>query len=199
MQRNRLGFSLIETIVIMLILAVVASVALPSALKPTPARQVDLAARALSRDLELLRMRAISSKRRVRVRFWRSESFYSAFMDVTPDRSGAIEGTAEEVRESRLLAKGSHAGLPGVSLPRRVQFGVGLATSGPAGHEASEPVQLAEGDYVEFDTHGMVRPVGSGGVIYLTHEDNPAAVAAVTISGASAFRTWTYRRGDWRK
>ncbi|NIR30076.1 MAG: type II secretion system protein, partial [Gammaproteobacteria bacterium] len=37
MQRNRLGFSLIETIVIMLILAVVASVALPSALKPTPA------------------------------------------------------------------------------------------------------------------------------------------------------------------
>ncbi|UCC84085.1 MAG: prepilin-type N-terminal cleavage/methylation domain-containing protein [Gemmatimonadota bacterium] len=199
MLRNRLGFSLVETIVVLLLLAVVVSVAVPRALKPSPSRQVELAARALTRDLELLRMRAIAAKRRVRVRFYESERFYSAFMDTTALRSGSITETYAEVQASRLLVRGSRIGIPGVKLPSGIQFGTGIATSGPAGHDASSAFVLANGDYVEFDSRGMVAPPGSGGVIYLTHEEINSSVSAVTITGASAFRTWVFRSGEWTR
>jgi general secretion pathway protein H len=199
MLRNKLGFSLVETIVVMLLLAVVASVAVPRALKPSPNRQVELAARALARDLELLRMRAIAAKRQVRVRFYESERFYSAFMDTTALRSGSISEADAEVTASRLLTRGSKVGLPGVELPSGIQFGTGIVTTGPAGHAASSALVLANGDFVEFDSRGMVAPPGSGGVIYLTHEEVGSAVSAVTITGASAFRTWVFRGGEWTK
>lgn len=197
MLRKRLGFSLVETIVVLLLLAVVASIAVPRALKPSASRQVELAARALARDLELLRMRAIAAKRQVRVRFYEAQDFYTAFMDTTGLRSGSITETDSEVQASRLLARGSSGGLPGVQLPRGVQFGTGIATSGPQGYEASGAVLLVNGDYVEFDSRGMVFPPGSGGVVYLTHEEIASAVSAVTITGASAFRTWVFRSGEW--
>jgi hypothetical protein len=34
-------------------------------------------------------------------------------------------------------------------------------------------------------------------VIFLTHGDDPSAVAAVSISGAGAFRAWRHRNGTW--
>ena len=196
MLPSRSGFSLIELVVVMLMIAVVVTVSLPRALRPSPANQVDTAANALTRDLEQLRMRAIAAKRHVRVSFDRSGNFYTAFMDMTPARLAAFGRTSEEVRASGLLARGSRAGLPGVPLARGVVFGVGDASSGPRGASASDAITL-ENEQVEFDSRGLVTPPGSGGVVYLTHEDDPSAVAAVTISGASAFRTWRYRAGRW--
>lgn len=199
MLRNRLGYSLVEVIVVMLLIAVVASIAVPRALKPSPARQVELAARALARDLELLRMRAIAAKRQVRVRFYPAENFYSAFMDTTALRSGVITETEGEVQASRLLVRGSSGGMPGVAFPRGIEFGTGIATFGPPGYEAAGALVLVNGDYVDFDARGMVMPPGSGGVVYLTHEEVKSAVAAVTITGASAFRTWVFRGGQWAR
>jgi type II secretory pathway pseudopilin PulG len=196
MTRDVRGFSVIELIVMMLVIAVVASVALPRALKPSPQQQVDLASRSLMRDLEQMRMRAIATKRSVRVRFYTSSNFYSAFMDVTPERLGTISETSAEVRESGLLTRGSREGVLGVPLPTGVVFGVGAATTGPLGGGVSDPVTL-ESDLVEFDSRGMVRPPGSEGVVFITHEEDPRAVAAVTISGASAFRVHRYRGARW--
>ncbi|KPK65411.1 MAG: hypothetical protein AMS21_04780 [Gemmatimonas sp. SG8_38_2] len=198
MLQTRRGFTLIEMIVVMLMLAVVASVALPRAVKSSPELQVDLAARALARDLEQLRMRAIAAKRNMRVVFDESENFYTAFMDLTPERSGSFSHTDEEVRESGLLTRGSSEGVPGVRLRKNVEYGSGSASVGPQAFAADGPVNL-ENDRVEFDARGMVIPAGSSGVIYLVHSDEPAAVAAVTISGASAFHTWRYRGGRWIK
>ncbi len=190
------GFSVIELIVMMLVIAVVASVALPRALKPSPEQQVDVAARTLMRDLEQMRMRAIATKRSIRMRFYPSSDFYSAFMDITPERLGTIAETSAEVRESGLLTRGSREGVLGVPLPTGVVFGVGAATTGPQGGGVSDPV-LLEGDVVEFDSRGMVSPPGSEGVVFVTFEESPRAVAAVTISGASAFRVYRYRGGRW--
>jgi prepilin-type N-terminal cleavage/methylation domain-containing protein len=198
MTRDRRGYTLIEMMVIMVMLAVVVAVAVPRGLKSSPQLQVDLAARGLTRDLEKVRMRAIAAKRRVRFSFLEGEVFYTAYMDISPGRTGVIESTDEEVHESRLVTRGSNGGVPGVALPKGVVFGFGEATAGPLGGVASDPITL-ENDWVEFDSRGMVVPAGSGGVIFLAHEDDPSAVAAVSISGAGAFRAWRYRGGGWQE
>ncbi len=196
MLQNKQGITIIELIVIMLIMAVVASMALPRALRPTPERQVDQAARALTRDLEQVRMRAMAAKRSVRVRFYPASDFYTAFMDVTPARLSRFTESGDEVRASGLLTQGSREGVPGVPLPKGVVFGTGAASAGPSGLSASDPVTLAD-DRLELSARGMVVPEGSGGVIYLTHEDDLETVAAVTISGAGAFQTWRLRGDRW--
>jgi prepilin-type N-terminal cleavage/methylation domain-containing protein len=198
MPHRERGFTLIEVVVVMLMLAVVGAIALPRAVKASPELQVDLAARALTRDLEQLRMRAIAAKRHIRVRFDESEDFYTAFMDITPVRAGTFSETSDEVYESRLLVKGKRSGVPGVPLPTGVVFGLGSVSLGPQGTAVSDPIAL-DGDWIEFDAHGMTVPAGSSGVIFLTHSDDPTAIAAVTITGASAFRSWRYRGGRWIK
>ncbi len=192
------GFTVIDLIVVLIMVAVVATIVLPRAIRSSPQLQVDLAARTMTRDLETLRMRAIAAKRHVRVRFAESGNYYTAFMDVTPDRLGVIAESEDEVRETGLLIRGSVDGLPAVSLPSGVQFGTGALLRGPQGADASAPIAL-EGGELEFDARGMVAPPGSGGVVYLVHEDEPSAVSAVTISGAGALRAWRYRNGIWIK
>ncbi len=178
------------------LLAVVVAVALPRGLRSSPRMQVDMAAQALARDLEKVRMRAIAAKRRVRFAFREDANFYTAFMDTTAGRLGLFAETSEEVHESRLLTRGSNGGVPGVRLEGGVIFGIGEASADPFGTAPSDPITL-EGDRVEFDSRGMVVPAGLGGVIFLMHEEDPAAVAAVSISGAGAFRAWRYRNGTW--
>lgn len=197
-HERRAGFTLIELVVVMLLLAVVATISIPRALKTTPRAQVDMAARALARDLELVRMRSITAKRSVEVRFDESEGFYTAFIDVSPARSGEIQETANEVSETGLFTQASEGGLPVVKLPRGVVFGSGAASSGPEGIAANNAITLKEGR-VRFSARGLVEPYGEEGAIYLTHVDDPGAVAAVTISGASAFRAYFFRAGRWER
>lgn len=198
MVRDERGLTLIEMVVVIIVLAVVASIAIPRAIKSNPTQQVDRAARALVRDLEQARMRAIAAKRRVRVHFYDLQNFYSAFMDTTAERLGTISETVEEVRAAGLMLRGSNAGVPGVELPKGVEFGAGAASTGPLGVTIPGAIAL-ENDYVEFNGRGMVVPEGIGGAVYLTHKDDPEAVVAVTISGASALRAWRYIGGAWIK
>jgi prepilin-type N-terminal cleavage/methylation domain-containing protein len=198
MLLGRRGYTLVEMLIVMLFLAVALSFTMPRAMKPTPRIQVGLAARSMTRDMEQMRMRAIAAKRSIRLRFEAGDDFYSAFMDLTPARLGVIGETADEARASGLLSQGSNSGIPGVRLSKGVSFGRGSASGGPPGSATSGAIVL-EGDRVEFDSRGLVTPAGTGGVIYLVHEDDPTAVAAVTISDASAFATWIYRGGAWSR
>ena len=198
MLQNTRGFTLVEIVVVIIMLGVVATIALPRAIKSSPELHVDLAARALTRDLEQMRMRAIAAKRSVRVVFDDSENFYTAYMDVTPLRTAAFSLSSEEVERSGLLTKGSSGGVPGVPLSKRVEFGTGSVSVGPQSFGASDAIGL-DNDWVEFNARGMVNPAGTDGVIFLVHSDEPSAVAAVTISGASAFHAWRYRGGRWIK
>ncbi len=193
---NRSGFSLIEIMVVMVVLGVVAAFAMPRTGRRSPLFQVDTAARSLVRDIELVRMRAMASKRMVRVQFDEQAGFYTAFLDMSPGRQGDIAETKEEAHASRIIARGSSSGIPGVKLRDGVVFGAGEAGSGPGELTTGDAIAF-ESDRVEFDAAGMVIPEGSGGVIFLMHEDDASAVAAVTISGAGALRAWRYRNGEW--
>lgn len=197
LRRNR-GFTLIEMIIVSLMIGVVAAVALPRALKSTPRQQVDRAARQLARDLEQVRMQVVSAKRVTRFRFDVSDRFYTAFTDTTDARDGTIAEVTAEVRQSRLVSRGSLAGVPGVKLPRNVNFGAGDASAGPQGQSTGQVVITpGGGTSLNFDTRGMITPLGTAGVIYLVHEDESSAVAAITVSGAGAFQAWRYRDGGW--
>lgn len=190
------GFTLLEVLTVTILMGLLAAFAIPRALRQTPQQQVDRAAKQLSRDLELARTRALSAKRLVRVSFDAGAGFYTAYMDVSATRAGTIDGTADEVHESRLVVRGSHGGIPGVELPPQVQFGAGNVGAGPLGEATNDPILLSN-DRVDFDNHGMVVPVGTNGVIFLTHADDANIVAAVTVSGAGAFEPWRYRGGSW--
>lgn len=194
---SNLGFTILEMVIVLLVMGMMMSLTLPRAVKSTPKQQVDRAARQLARDLEGVRLRAMSTKRNVRMSFYQTSDFYAAFMDMTSDRSGQISETVDEARNARIVAHGSNGGIPGVSLPDNVKFGVGQASSDPLGNSATDPIALTD-DHVDFNSRGMVTPIGGGGVIFLTHETDPSAVAAVTISGSGAFRSWRYRNGEWK-
>jgi len=198
MLRGRRGFTLLEVVVVTLLIGVVASFAIPRALKTSPQQEVLRAARALTRGLELVRTQAMASKRQVRVTFDAANGFYTAYMDVTGGRTGDIAGTSEEVHATRILSRGSHGGIPGVELSDRVRFSTGEAGQGPLGDPAEDPVQLTD-DRVEFNSRGMVTPLGTNGVIFLSHKEDPSVVAAVTISGAGSFQAWRYRNGSWER
>jgi len=196
--RNRQGITIVELVVVAFLIGAVATVAIPRALKTSPRQELARATRQLARDLEQVRTQALAAKRSVRVRFDAAANFYTAYMDVSETRSGTISESTEEVRESRLIARDSHEGVPGVSLPGRVKFGAGVAARGPLGEGASDPI-LLEDDRVEFNARGMVVPLGTNGVVFLTHESDPSVVAAVTISGAGSFQAWHYRDGKWER
>ncbi len=199
-HHNRRGFTLIEMIIVMLLAGVMAAVTVPRALRTSPQQEVHKQARQIMRDLESARMRAIASKRVVRVSFYESRDFYAAYQDVTPERSGKISETEGEARASRFMARGNMGKIPGADLETRIDFGSGKATAGPMGNSISDPVMF-KNDYVEFDARGMVRPVDgvrTGGVIVVTHERDPSFVSAVTVTASGAFRTWDYRDGKWR-
>jgi hypothetical protein len=118
-------------------------------------------------------------------------------MDITADRNGSITETSDEVRRSGIVARGAFGGMPGAKLPKKVQFGCGSAGSGPLSYSCSGDPILITDDKANFDTRGMLMPLGTTGVIYLVHEEDPEAVAAITLSGGGAFRYWRYRDGQW--
>ena len=188
---------MLEMVIVLLMMGMIVSVAVPRAMKSSPKQEVDRAARQLARDFEGARMRAMATKRIVRMSFYENKSFYCAFMDMTSNRSGTISETLDEARNSRLVAHGSYGGIPGVILAGQVEFGQGTASTGPYGNSASDAITF-DNDHVEFNTRGMVTPIGGGGVIFLTHLTDPDAVAAVTVSGSGAFRSWRYRGGEWK-
>jgi prepilin-type N-terminal cleavage/methylation domain-containing protein len=196
--RNNRGVTLVEIIVVALLLGVVASVALPRAMRTSPRQQLTRATRQLARDLELVRTQAVSAKRQVRVHFDVAGGFYTAFIDISTNRSGTINEDEDEVRQSRLVTRGKSGGLPGVLLPTHVKFASGSASTGPLGGPSGDPVPFTN-DRVEFNSRGMVFPLGTQGTVFLTHEEDATAVTAVTISGAGAFEVWHYRNGSWER
>lgn len=178
------GFTLVEMVVVLAMAAVLLAIALPQ-LRPSPTRTVQWAARQLVNDLELVRTRALATKRGVRVAFNAADA-YVGFLD--DDGDGTF---AESVAETQALR-----GFGTRTLDALVRFGRGSAPALP-GETGTGPVTFPN-DRVDFDSRGITVPQGARGSIYLVHRDYPDAVAAVSISGSASFKVWAYRDGAWQ-
>ncbi len=181
----RSGYTLIEAMIVIVLLSIMLGF-LVTRIRVTPRTKVRQAASLLVRDLELARTRALATISHARVTFDVPGNAYSAYLDADQDRviaESAAEAQALRGFGTRVLANG-------------VRYGRGGAGPLP---DFADPGDITFADNrVEFDTRGITAPLGTRGVVYLTHPDDPSAVAAVSVSGAAGIRAWTFQEGAWR-
>jgi prepilin-type N-terminal cleavage/methylation domain-containing protein len=186
MRPLRRGFTLIEMLVVVTVMGLMMAIIIPR-MRTSPGQYVSIAARQVVRDLESTRARALTARRATRVCFNPSVTGdYAGFLD--DDNNGTIAETAAEVTALESF--------PARTLGDGVIFGKGNATGIP-GDTLSLAVTLSDDD-VDFDSRGIPAPFGAGGVVYLTHPDDPNFVAAIQIQAAGSFRLWYWRGGGWQ-
>jgi len=181
---NRQGMTMMELLIVITMIGIMAAMVVPR-LRASPRRMVQESARQLSRDIELVRSRALGSKRATRLTLVGTTAWIG-YRDVEGDAViNEISAEADSMR-----GFGQRALDPQVLLGR----GSAPAISGwPAGNPTS-----FTGSRLNFRGNGMTQPFGTQGVIYLRHRDDPSVVAAVTVTGAGSVRVWNYRGGTWQ-
>lgn len=182
---TRAGFTLLELMIVVVMVGIMTAIAFPK-MRVSHAAKVRGAAYQLSQDLELVRTRALATKRYARLRFNLGDQSYTGYLASVGDSTfahSASETAALRVFASRAFEHG-------------VVYGRGVAPDLP-GDERTGVVTLA-GDWADFDSRGTTRPFGERGTIYLTHPDEPDAVAAVSVSAGASFRIWLYQGGEWK-
>ena len=182
---DRTGFTLVEMLVSLMVLAVLLGITAPRLLISSE-RRVAMEAEQLLRNLEMARTRSMAQRVAVRIAFDDgSDPAYRAYQD--HDSNDLIEQNSAEMRE--------FAGFGNVELGRLVEFGRGSAEPFPgdlSGEDITLPLKR-----VEFDRRGLTSPLGTRGIIYLHHKDDPEVAAAVTVSGSGSFRVWRFTEEGW--
>lgn len=182
---HRRGFTLIETLMVVAVVGAMMAIVVPR-MRVSEATEVQLAAMQLAQDVDLTRTRALSTRSMSRVHFTPGTlSSYSGYLDTNAD-STITETQAEK---QALQAFGTRP------LQAHVKIGRGSVPNAP-GDPGSGSVSFAN-SYVDFDTRGLPRPMGTAGAIYLQHTTDPNIVVAVVISPAGSVRVWTWKSGGW--
>ncbi len=181
---GRRGFSLIELLTVITVIGIMVTIALPY-MRVSPQTKVRSAGRDLVRYLEVVRTRALATKKNVRLTLDLADDSYTAYLD--DDGDGTFGQT---VAESQAVGIGTRR------LRTGTLFGMGNASELP-NYPGAGPVTFA-GNRVEFNTRGVTIPFGVRGVVYIMYRDDPNAVAAVSVSGSASFKVWDYRGGAWQ-
>lgn len=177
---------MVEILIVVTMIGIMSAWALPK-LRPTPERKVRASARQLGRDIELVRTRALASKRAARIVLTTSGTEgWQGFRDETGDNI-----ITESQAESDSLR-----GFGFRELDKDVVFGLGSASSLP-GWQAGDPTSFS-GDRINFASNGLAAPFGAQGVVYIRHRDEPDVVAAVSVTAAGSVRIWLNQGGTWQ-
>lgn len=180
------GFTLIELVTSMAIISIAVTV-FAQRLKISDEREVEIAASAMVRNLDMARAQAISQRQAVLVQFDAGEDKYRAFVD--HDRNGVIDKNATEINafpEFRSVALGTV-----------VEYGIGGADRLPVDSLGTGEITFSSNE-VRFDSRGIPTPFGTRGTIYLKHRDDPKVVAAVYVSGSASVRMYRFVDGVWK-
>lgn len=181
----RHGFTLMEMIVVMAVVGIMAAIVAPR-LRVSPQQRVRAAAVQLGQDLDLVRTRALSARRAVRVVFDAGNQRYDGYM-----AAAGVTTFAQTAAEQDSLGS-----LRRRALPENVVFGRG-ATADVPGYSGSGAITLPAGQ-ANFNSRGLTEPFGTSGVVYLTDRQDPTAVAAVVLTASGALRVLTHDGANWR-
>jgi prepilin-type N-terminal cleavage/methylation domain-containing protein len=185
-QKARNGFTMIELLMVVTITGLMVAVAAPK-FRITELTETQLAGMQMVQDIDYVRTRALAARSLARVTFDNSTTpAYAGFLDT--DQDSIISGTA---LESQYLH-----GFGRRELPTRVRFGRGSVPAIP-NDPTSGAISFA-GNKVDFNSRGIVQPMGQSGVVYLQHTVKPTVVVAVAVSAAGNVRLWSYRNGSWQ-
>jgi len=183
---TRKGFTLVEMLIVISVMSILMAIAIPF-MRVSPTRQVRLAATQLSRDLEMVRTRSLSTRRVSRVSFDAGTPAYTGYADV--DEDGLIKETTAEMQALRAFGRRE--------FDPRITYGRGSAGAVPGDTAGGGAISFPM-DYVEFSARGVTLPFGTRGAVYLVHNDDPEAVAAVSVTGSGSVKLWVYRGGTWQ-
>lgn len=184
-MRTRRGFSLIEMLVVITMMGLMLAIVVPK-FRVSPTVRVNTAADQLVKDMELVRLKAMTTRNVARVLFTAGTQTYAGYLDDNAD--GVIAQNAAEIA------------FLGALQPRtftdNVIYGRGTAPLIP-GYAGAGPITFAN-SWIDFDNRGLTTPFGTKGVVYLTSSANTSSVAAVTVTAGAGIRRWVYRGGVWQ-
>jgi prepilin-type N-terminal cleavage/methylation domain-containing protein len=185
MLRSRRGFTMFELAVVMSLVGMMLAIIVPH-FRPSPIQRVGTAADQLSRDIELVWLRAVTTRNVARVTFTAASQRYTGYLDDNGD--GTI---TESAAETAFLS-----GLPSRLFTDDVIYGQGTAPQLP-GFAGSGPITFPN-SRIDFTDRGLTAPLGTRGVVYLTSRASSGAVAAVSVTAGAGIRRWIYRNGAWQ-
>ena len=185
--RGASGFTVIELVIVMSMMVILVGIVAPR-IRVSPTRRVQGMAHQIAGHLELARTRALGQRQLTRVVFDENDRTYTAYVD--HDRNGSVSnnGTSDEVEAFFEFGERE--------LEMFVVFGRGNASTIP-GDPSLDAVTLAS-NTLDLSVQGVPDPWGTTGTIYLVHEDDPDAVAAISIASSGSFRAWRWFQGEWQ-
>ena len=185
-MRSKQGFTFIELLVALGVLAVISGFSMMLVGPVLKARQVEMAVRTVSLQMSRARQFSVDSRRLTRV------TFISPRTITVEQRTPASEG-------------GIWTWVTQADLPAEMEFGVSAGvSSGPEGFGTSSAVDFSSASQVFFSPEGTAVATSgqiSNGVVYVSRPQEVDTTRAVTLFGATGrIKRWRYihEEGSWK-
>ncbi len=182
-RENLAGFTLVEVLVVLIVIAVLGSIAVPGYMKWMPNIRLKNAARDLYANMQKTRMGAVKDNKDWAIQFDPAQNEYTIYSD-SGDDDWATVGDNVAVETVRLSTYRSG-----------VAFGPGNV---PAGNNSVSGAPMPADDVSYTANRVVFNPLGTGslGYVYLENEER-ATTYAVGTRPSGALRLLRWLGGGW--